>query len=232
MKDSSRFLVVILLFCISIFGQTIDETKEIKMDTIDGLDLQRTINLDSIGFEKSAEMLDENLYWSIIENSKKATDNLEDQEVYLIAEIEKLNPAQMVGFRLRTDKLLYDTYTSPLWCAAYIINGGSSDDGFDYFRCWIISRGKEIFYTAQKNPDSLLKEVVKNEKNYEFESFWYVAVSAFKNVTNEELYAYIDYDNFVTNEENYPLIDFNWNIDEPKTMEMICPILYKNLWKK
>jgi hypothetical protein len=27
----------------------------------------------------------------------------------------------MIGFRLRTDKLLFDSYNPELWCAAYIV---------------------------------------------------------------------------------------------------------------
>ena len=33
----------------------------------------------------------------------------------------------------------------PLWDAAYLINGGCSDDGFDYFRGWLVDQGRETF---------------------------------------------------------------------------------------
>ena len=98
--------------------------------------------------EKSAEMLDESIYWNIVEKSLKYKNNQDDQEEFLIKEIEKLSPKEMIGFRLRTDKFLYDTYNSEMWCAAYIMNGGCSDDGFEYFRNWVISRGKDVFYKA------------------------------------------------------------------------------------
>jgi len=105
-------------------------------------------NADTSQLTKTAEMLDEDLYWAIIDKSLKNTKNQEAQEQFLIKEIGKLTPKQMIGFRLRTDKLLYDTYNSEMWCAAYIMNGGCSDDGFEYFRNWVISRGKEIYYKA------------------------------------------------------------------------------------
>jgi hypothetical protein len=186
---------------------------------------------DSVVVSISSEMLDEDTYWGIIENSLKDNSTPADQELFLVNEIEKLTPKEMIGFRLRTDKLLFDSYTSDLWCAAYIIDGGCSDDGFEYFRCWLISRGKETFYKAKANPDSLITLVKENEGIYEFEGFWYVAVNAFKNSTGEDLYSYIDYNQFVTNDENYPLLEFNWNIDEPQTMKNICPVLFTSLWK-
>lgn len=186
---------------------------------------------DSVVVSISSEMLDEDTYWGIIENSLKDNSSPADQELFLVNEIEKLTPKEMIGFRLRTDKLLFDSYTSDLWCAAYIIDGGCSDDGFEYFRCWLISRGKETFYKAKANPDSLINLVKENEGSYEFEGFWYVAINAFKNRTGEDLYSYIDYNQFVTNDENYPLLEFNWNIDEPQTMKNICPVLFSSLWK-
>jgi hypothetical protein len=180
----------------------------------------------------TSEMLEEESYWVIIENSLKKNSNQSDQELFLVNEIEKLTPKEMIGFRLRTDKLLFDSYTSDLWCAAYIMNGGCTDDGFEYFRCWLISRGKETFYKAKENPDSLINLVKEDRGIYEFEGFWYVAINAFKNETDKEIYSYIDYDTFVTNDENYPLLNFTWNVDEPQSMQKICPILFTSLWNQ
>lgn len=191
------------------------------------------VAFDSIPFSKSNEMLNEDLYWSIIENSLKGNLPQEDREIILTNEIEKLTPKEIIGFRLRTDKLLYDTYKSDLWCAAFLMNQGTTDaSSFDYFRCWLLSRGKEVFYKAIANPDSLVSQLKEGKTNYEFEGFWFVSMNAFLNKTNQEIYEYIDYGTFITNDENYPLIDFTWNVDEPKTMEKICPVLFKKLWKK
>lgn len=51
--------------------------------------------------------------------------------------------------------LMVESYTSPLWAAAYIANGGCSDDGFDYFRGWLIAQGREVFERAVADPDAL-----------------------------------------------------------------------------
>ncbi|MES2239131.1 MAG: DUF4240 domain-containing protein [Bacteroidota bacterium] len=202
------------------------------LTTADSVVVAPKYNLDSIHLAPSSEMLDEESYWKIIETSLKETKNQEDQEVYLISALEQLSPKEMIGFRLRTDKLLFDSYTSNLWCADYVISNGAMEDGFDYFRCWLVSRGKEAFYKVQENPDYLVNLVENEPKAYDFEGFWYVAVTAFKNTTNKEADAYIDYENFKTTDDNYPILDFNWNVDEPKTMEKVCPVLFKKFWKK
>lgn len=181
---------------------------------------------------KSAEMLDEDLYWSIIDKSLKNTNKQDDQEEFLIREIGKLIPKEMVGFHLRTDKLLYDTYNSEMWCAGYIMKGGCSDDGFEYFRNWIISKGRDVYYNAKHNPDFLMSEVDKNDEMYDFEGFRYVAVEAFNRKTGKDLYDCIDNDNFRAKEGQYPQFELTWEEDNPESMKKICPQLFDRFWNR
>lgn len=192
----------------------------------------KEVNYDMTQLEKTSEMLNEDLYWAIIDKSLKNTTNQDDQEQYLINEIGNLTPKQIIGFRLRTDKLLYDTYNSDMWCAGYIMNGGCSDDGFEYFRNWIISRGKTTYYNTKQNPDNLISEVNSELEIYDFESFWYVALEAFNQKTGKDLYDYIDNENFKTNEGNYTQFEFSWQEENPESMKKICPKLYDKLWNK
>ncbi len=182
--------------------------------------------IDVSQLKKSAAMMDEGKYWNLVGDSLKNTSNREEQESYLIAKLAQSTPEEIIGFRLRTDKLLYDSYQGDLWCAAYIMNGGCSDDGFEYFRNWLISRGKDVFSRAIRNPDSLVGETGGDMDEYEFESFWYVAPEAFKQTTGKDLYDYIDYDQFKTREGSYPGIKFNWKEDDPESMRAICPRLF------
>lgn len=191
-----------------------------------------SVNFDTTQLVKTAEMLDEDLYWIIIDKSLKNNSNQDDQEQFLIREISNLTPRQMVGFRLRTDKLLYDTYNSDMWCAGYIMNGGCSDDGFEYFRNWVISRGRNTYYQAKQNPDNLINAIDENLEMYDFESFWYVALEAFKQKTGKDLYDYIDNENFKTKEGQYPQFEFTWQEENPESMKKICPKLFDKLWDK
>lgn len=188
-------------------------------------------DFDTTKLEKTAEMLDEDIFWGIVDRSLKNTTGQEEQVQYLVNEIKKLTPKEIIGFRLRTDKLLYDSYTSEMWCAGYIMNGGCSDDGFEYFRNWVISKGKKVYYSAKQNPDNLINITTADEDYYEFENFWYVALTAFRNKTGKELYDYIDNDNFKTNEGNYKPIKFNWEESKPASIKKLCPRLYAKFWK-
>ncbi len=48
-------------------------------------------------------------------------------------------------------------------------DGGCFDDGFEYFRNWLISRGRRVFYAAKDNPDTLINEINDDIDEYEFE---------------------------------------------------------------
>jgi hypothetical protein len=70
-------------------------------------------------------------------------------------------------------------YTWDLWGAAYLINGGASDDGFEYFRSWLISMGHDVFSNAVRDPDSLANILNGKGEEIELEEFAYVAAAAY-----------------------------------------------------
>lgn len=175
---------------------------------------------------KSSTPLPEEQFWRIVSSSLAHSSDQGEQEEFLIDALQKLTPQEIIGFRLQTDKLLHETYTSDMWCAAYIMNGGCSDDGFEYFRNWVISRGKEVFYNAKANPDSLADHLILEQGEYDFESFWYVALEAFSEKTGKDLYEHINSDEFRYGEGNYPSLEFNWSEEDPSSRQRVCPRLF------
>ena len=79
-----------------------------------------------------------------------------------------------------------DAYTWDLWGAAYLINGGCSDDGFAYFRSWLISRGRAAYEEAVRDPDSLADLVDPDRDDYEFEDLWGLALVVYEERTGED----------------------------------------------
>ncbi|MFE0491889.1 DUF4240 domain-containing protein [Streptomyces griseoaurantiacus] len=51
--------------------------------------------------------------------------------------------------------LMAESCTLPLRAAAHLVSGGCSDDGFDYYRGWLIAQGREVFETMVAGPDAL-----------------------------------------------------------------------------
>lgn len=44
-----------------------------------------------------------------------------------------------------------------LWSAANLMTGGLSDDGFHYFRSWLVGRGREVYHSVLEDPDNLAR---------------------------------------------------------------------------
>lgn len=170
---------------------------------------------DTIDFVKTSKVMEESVYWEIIDKSFF-------QSSSLLNELLKLTPKEIIGFELQTGRLLKQSYLSDLWCAAYIMKGGCSDDAFQYFRCWLITKGKDTYYKAIKNPDSLSELDRKLFSDYEFEELLYVTYDAFLNKTGKEIYDYIDLDK----EGAYPEMKFTWQEENEESMKAICPKLF------
>jgi hypothetical protein len=54
-----------------------------------------------------------------------------------------------------------------LWALAYIVKRGCSDDGFDYFRLWVISKGKQAFDIILSLNEEGLKSVFDEDPRLE-----------------------------------------------------------------
>ena len=83
------------------------------------------------------------------------------------------------------EQLLLKANTWKLWAAAYVMNGGCSDDGFRYFRDWLISEGRALFERAVKDPDAL--SAVPRRESFDLESFGYAALYAHEKKGGGEL---------------------------------------------
>ena len=80
------------------------------------------------------------------------------------------------AFQAAFDKAMARSYSWDLWGAAFVVNGGASDDGFEYFRCWLISKGRTAFEQVLADSDSLGDFVDPGTKAArELEAFAYVA---------------------------------------------------------
>jgi hypothetical protein len=72
-----------------------------------------------------------------------------------------------------------DAYTWELWAAAYLVNGGCSDDGFDYFMGWLVAQGRKAYEAVLSGPETLC-ELVEPDDIVECERMWSAAAVAYE----------------------------------------------------
>jgi Protein of unknown function (DUF4240) len=189
------------------------------------------IDVSNLG--QVTEPMPEDQYWALVEASLVNSKNQNKQEAYLRTALKKLSPQEIIGFTIRTYMFSWDIHTSEMWCAGYLINGGCSDDGFEYFKRWIVSRGKNVYYNTKANPDSLA-DIDTELDECDFESFSYVGSYVFEEKTGEEIDEFWDYGEFLETHggSGWNGDDFNWEEDEPETMKAICPRLFEKFWEE
>ena len=112
----------------------------------------------------------ENQFWDII--TRSSAENQDQQAKQLTAELSTLSQDELIAFEGHYRSKLRQAYHWDLWAAAYIINGGASDDSFDYFCDWLISRGQSVFKAALEDPETLIG--IATPWDTEFEEFRYI----------------------------------------------------------
>ena len=95
-------------------------------------------------------------FWGLIADSLASASGRSAWEHILKDQLTTLAPGDIVAFQAFLDQASIRAFTWGLWGAATLIFGGwCSDDGFDYFRLWLIGRGRATSESAVTSPDSL-----------------------------------------------------------------------------
>jgi hypothetical protein len=130
-------------------------------------------------------------FWALIGTTTAFEGDQRRQLSALRASLEKLSADDVAAFEASFDEQMQRSYSFDLWGAADIVHGGASDDGFEYFRCWLISKGRAVFEKVIADPDSLadiVDTVAPSEIGIlEFEHFAYVAGDVWEKKTGQPI---------------------------------------------
>ncbi|WP_371616925.1 DUF4240 domain-containing protein [Streptomyces sp. NBC_00454] len=154
--------------------------------------------------------MDKQTFWKLIETAR--ADAEPGGVAARAAELLAQRPAgEIAAAQQVLWDLLGESYRAPLWAAAYLINGGCSDDGFDYFRGWLLTQGEAVFTAALADPDSLAdhplaREAAAGGEELEDEETLSIAWTAYGRATGRELPS----DSFTI---AYPPLDPSWDFD-------------------
>ena len=135
----------------------------------------------------SGAKMDENRFWDLIEKSGKGAYDSFEQSEQLTDLLINEDPADILEFERILYKKMADSYRWDLWAIAYIVRGGASDDGFEYFRAWLIGQGKNTFEAVSKNPKSITALIRTTEQLFENEGLMYAARMAYEDKTGKSM---------------------------------------------
>jgi hypothetical protein len=137
------FLIIVTFFSLTACGQTNSNNQSNK-------------SADTMPSLTKDQKMDTVLFWKIMDYAfEKVKFNNKLKEQTILDQLIKLTPEQIQEFEIIFQQMNLKANTWNNMAAHTIIEGGSSDDTFFYFRCWLISLGKYHFDETLKNPDHL-----------------------------------------------------------------------------
>jgi hypothetical protein len=140
--------------------------------------------------------MDREDFWALIETAKTATgSDCRAQAAQLVAALAERSVDEVLAWDRIYGKLMAESRSWELWGAAHLINGGCGDDGFDYFRGWLLGQGRARWQAALADPDSLAahpevrgrRPLEERSGPLECDDMLYVAYDAYQAVTGQQL---------------------------------------------
>jgi hypothetical protein len=131
------------------------------------------------------QIMDINRFWQIVDQAHAQASDPDSRVESLRELLDAESLEEIQSFQNHYDEQIRQSYRWDLWGAAYLINGGCSDDGFRYFRDWLISEGSSTFAKALRQPDSLSS--LPRIEIAELELFGYVAFKVFRAKGGDEI---------------------------------------------
>ena len=146
--------------------------------------------------------MDYKQFWKLIDETRESAGGWFEMYAPLVEKLSKLSDEEIMKWGQIFNLYQKLSYKDRLWAAAYVINGGCSDDGFDYFRGWLTAQGKDVFLNALRDPDSLV-ELELEDGEAELEDM--LSVSSYAFFKKHDLKH--DYDRYDSEYNKYPLSD-------------------------
>ncbi|MCA9608465.1 MAG: DUF4240 domain-containing protein [Myxococcales bacterium] len=130
-------------------GATVARARDVQLRA---LDFGRLPRLETIPRAPSTAM-DADAFWGLIEEARASMPG--DVVSGLHALLAQRSAEEIESFQGWLDAYFHAASRRELWAAASYIQRGCSDDGFDYFRGWLIAEGRSVFEAAMRDPGTL-----------------------------------------------------------------------------
>jgi len=197
-KEKYPVMRDIWLDFVSLWGDTLDFIEQYiyemqKINALEEIEKAKIIKQSIYELKKTQpkkttdkRKMSEELFWKLINESRNASDSESDFLDVLKDKLEAFSPPEIKNFKKHFLEKINELYRWDIWALAYIVRRGCGDDGFDYYRAWVISRGKESFESVKNMQMEKLQSLFAQEEP-QLEEMYYVANEAYENKKNEEM---------------------------------------------
>ncbi|MFG2473403.1 DUF4240 domain-containing protein [Streptomyces fagopyri] len=130
--------------------------------------------------------MDETEFWELVDTTREAVEgDPEDHADLLVERLVQRDPDVVLDFARHFEARYNRAYRWDVWGAAWVLLDGASDDAFDFFRCWLIAQGREVFEGAMHDPDALaeLLDDFDEDLDGDGEELGYAADEAYEQLT-------------------------------------------------
>lgn len=190
----------------------------------------------SVGGDK-VPAVDLDTFWDIIETTQAGSGPELPLDRALAQVLASRGRQDILDFQKRFYELHAALWRHDLWAAAYLIEGGCSDDGFHYFRSGLIGQGREWYEKATADPDCLADHPAINAEPDSFlgrplsyETIEYAAIRAFEAVCGDREDFYEALGSWPRGPEHDgqdpAREDFDFDFDDSKEMRRRLPRLF------
>lgn len=176
-----------------------------------------------MSLKNAKNLISQERFWDLIEKSNKG-ENLHEV-------LSELTDNEIFGYVYWWNYFHIVSYKQDLWAVAYVVMGGCSDDGFDYFRFWLVAQGKEVFEKAMQNADSLCNvfDELEDGDYPEREELDYVPMEIIDERHGEGAYDRLieSYSDLIYERHS---LEFLWEEDDENSIRNICPNTFDKWW--
>ena len=130
--------------------------------------------------------MSEEVFWELIQESRDKSEFDSDFIEILKEKLEAMSATEIKKFQKLLLEKMNELNHWDIWALAYIVRKGCGDDEFDYFKAWVVSKGKEVFEDLKEMKLEKLKKPFK-DSDAQLEEFMYVAQNAYENKQYEEM---------------------------------------------
>ena len=171
-------------------------------------------------YPKDRRPMTQEVFWELIGKARGVSEDGDDSEVLEDLKLRLLGFSQVNVFKFH--KILLDLcvplHSSETWAVGHIVSGNLSDDGFHYFKPWIVLQGEE-FYRAFLSSPSKAMLGVEQATQIEFEEMLLLAEEVF----SEQGWSLERLEKFKA--PVLPELNLEWETEE-------LPARYPDLWAK